>query len=136
VWLPNEEVAKAWMDYVKTGAVRDTTPPPPPTNVKVTAGVDKGPVVTWNAEADFESGIGCFIILRDGQVIGRVPEKAVGKFGRPLYQSMTFHDTPDQPMPEMRFIDQSVKSGEKHTYSVMTVNSVGLNSVLSDRAQQ
>ena len=33
VWLPNEAVAKAWMEYVKTGAVSDTTPPPrcPPT---------------------------------------------------------------------------------------------------------
>jgi hypothetical protein len=132
VWLPNEEVARAWMDYVKTGAVRDTTPPPAPNNVKISVSGDQGTVITWNAEADFESGIGCFIILRDGKVIGRVPEKAVGKFGRPLYQSMTFHDTPDQPMPEMRFIDQSVKSGEKHTYTVMTVNSVGLNSVLSD----
>ena len=28
VWLPNEAVAKAWMEYVKTGAVGDTTPPP------------------------------------------------------------------------------------------------------------
>ena len=27
VWLPNEAVAKAWMEYVKTGAVSDTTPP-------------------------------------------------------------------------------------------------------------
>jgi len=28
VWLPNEAVAKAWMEYVKTGATSDTTPPP------------------------------------------------------------------------------------------------------------
>jgi hypothetical protein len=28
VWLPDERVAKAWMEYVKTGAVGDTTPPP------------------------------------------------------------------------------------------------------------
>ena len=34
VWLPNEAVAKAWMEYVKTGAVGDTTPPPAPTNVQ------------------------------------------------------------------------------------------------------
>ncbi len=25
VWLPNQAVAKAWMEYVKTGAVGDTT---------------------------------------------------------------------------------------------------------------
>ena len=36
VWLPNERVARAWAEYVKTGAVSDTTPPSPPFNVKVT----------------------------------------------------------------------------------------------------
>src|SRR5882724_4513692 len=35
VWLPNEAVAKAWMEYVKTGAVSDTTPPPAPFDVRV-----------------------------------------------------------------------------------------------------
>jgi len=28
--------------------------------------------------------------------------RAIGKFGRPLFQSMTYHHTPSQPMPEMR----------------------------------
>jgi hypothetical protein len=41
---------------------------------------------------------------------------------------MTYHDTPNQPMPEMRFLDSSAKSDEKHIYSVVTVNSVGLKS--------
>ena len=36
VWLPNEAVAKAWMEYVKTGAVGDTTPPPAPTTYEPT----------------------------------------------------------------------------------------------------
>lgn len=27
IWLPDERVAKAWMEYVRTGAVSDTTPP-------------------------------------------------------------------------------------------------------------
>lgn len=34
VWLPNEAVAQAWTEYVKTGATTDTTPPPAPTNVR------------------------------------------------------------------------------------------------------
>jgi hypothetical protein len=41
---------------------------------------------------------------------------------------MTYHDTPDQPMPKMRFVDASAKVGEKHAYAVITVNSVGLKS--------
>ena len=31
VWLPNEKVAKAWMQYVTDTKVADTTPPPAPT---------------------------------------------------------------------------------------------------------
>jgi len=34
-WLPNETLARAWMEYVKDTAVTDTTPPPAPTNLRV-----------------------------------------------------------------------------------------------------
>ena len=60
-WLPNEAVAKAWMEYVKTGAVGDATPPPAPTDVRAAWNADLGIDVTWNAEADIESGIASFI---------------------------------------------------------------------------
>ena len=70
VWLPNEAVAKAWMEYVKTGAVSDTTPPPAPTNVQRVGQGRTGREITWDAEADFESGIRGFIVLRDGQGTG------------------------------------------------------------------
>jgi hypothetical protein len=129
VWLPNEAVARAWMEYVKTGAVGDTTPPPAPTGVQIKEKADGGAEITWQAAADFESGIGGFIILRDGQEVAKVPEKPAGKFGRPLFQSMTYHDTPSQPMPAMRWTDASARPDEKHTYAVVAVNSVGLWSV-------
>src|ERR1039458_10193373 len=77
------------------------------------------------------TGIRNFIVLRDGQEIAQVPENPIGKFGRPLFQSMTYHDTPSQPMPEMRFVDATAKAGEKHSYTIITVNSVGLKSVPS-----
>ena len=128
VWLSNEAVAKAWMEYVKTGATSDRTPPPAPSDVKALAKADQGTEITWNAEADYESGIQQFIVLRDGQELTKVPEKPIGKFGRPLFQSMTYHDTPSQPMPEMHYLDASAKAGEKHTYAVITVNGLGLRS--------
>ncbi len=128
VWLPNEAVAKAWMEYVKTGAVGDTTPPSAPFDVRVTQNGDRQTEISWDAEADFESGIGGFIVMRDGKEFAMVPEKPLGKFGRPLFQSMTYHDTPDQPMPKMRFVDTSAKTGERHSYAVITVNSVELKS--------
>jgi hypothetical protein len=70
-------------------------------------------------------------VLRDGGELAEVPEKPIGKFGRPLFQSMTYHDTPSQPMPEMRYVDATAKAGEPHRYTVISVNSVGLKSAPS-----
>jgi hypothetical protein len=127
-WLPNEAVAKAYAEYVKTGAVGDTTPPPTPFNLQVAAKGDKGVELTWSAEADIESGLSQFIIMRDGKELAKVPEKPRGQFGRPLFQSMTYHDTPSLPMPDMRYLDTTAKPGETHMYTVIAVNSVGLKS--------
>jgi hypothetical protein len=131
-WLPTEAVAKAWAGYVTTGATEDATPPPSPTNVKAAA-TDAGTSVTWDADADFESGLRGFVILRDGKEIATVPEKPVGRFGRPLFQTMSYHDTPEKPLPEMKFVDKAAKPGEKHEYRVIAVNGVGLKSGPSKR---
>ncbi len=128
MWLPSEKLATAWAEYVQVGAVSDTTPPPAPQHVKVAALPDKSIEVTWDADADFESGIQQFVILRDGQAIGSVPEKPVGRFGRPLFQTMSYHDTPEAPVPELKFIDRSNDANEKARYSVQAINSVGLKS--------
>ena len=120
---------------MKTGATSDTTLPPAPCNVKAFSKGERGTEVTWKAEADFESGIQQFIVMRDGQELANVPEKPIGKFGRPLFQSMTYHDTPRQPLPEMRYFDASAKPDEMHTYSIITVNSVGLRSKPSAQAR-
>lgn len=127
VWLPNESFAAAWSEYVQTGAVSDASPPPPPRDVTV-GKTDNGQVrVTWAADADFESGLRQFIILRDGTAIGRVPAEPVGRFGRPLFQGMSYHDTPDAPLPTMEFTDSSPAT-RQHQYSVVSVNSVELSS--------
>jgi pimeloyl-ACP methyl ester carboxylesterase len=129
VWLPNEAVAKAWMEYVKTGTVADTTPPPAPSRVRISAKAGDGVEITWEAEADFESGIGGFAILRDGQELANLPEKPpANSYGRRLFQEMSYHDTPEPPVPEMRYVDRTAKAGEKHSYAVVTINSVGLRS--------
>lgn len=124
-WLPNESVAKAWAQYVATGATEDATPPPAPTNVRLAVGPD-GATLTWDAEADFESGLKGFAILKDGKEIAAWPTKPVGRFGRPLFQTMSYHDTPEKPLPEMKFMD--AKADGKAPYAVVAVNSVGLKS--------
>lgn len=131
-WLPNERIARAWIEYVKTGAVSDATAPPIPVSVKVAADDQRGNVVTWDAEADLESGLQAFVVLRDGEQIGQIPEKPIGRFGRPLFQTMSYHDTPEKPLPEMRFVDATAKPGEKHKYQVIAINSVGVRSEPSE----
>ena len=128
VWLPNEQVARAWAEYVRTGAISDATPPPAASHVRATRKPDQAIELTWDAEADLESGIQAFVIQRDGRELARVPEKPLGRFGRPLFQAMSYHDTPERPLPEMRFIDRSPPSGAKRDYRVIVVNGVGLRS--------
>jgi hypothetical protein len=134
VWLPNEAVARAWEEYVKTGAVDDKSPPPAPFHVKASYRGEQGTQITWNALADFESGIRGFLVLRDGEELAQVPQAPVGRFGRALFQSMTYHDTPSQPLSEMRYLDTSAKPGENRVYSVVTINSAGLKSEPSPAA--
>jgi hypothetical protein len=133
VWMPNEAVAKAWMEYVKTGEVSDTTPPSAPFNVQVSSKGDQGTEIAWSAEADFESGSSGFIVLRDGQELVKLPQTPPATlFGRPLFQVMSYHDTPEKPLQEMRYRDTSAKAGEQHVYAVVSINSVGLRSRASD----
>ena len=99
-WLPNEAIARAWMQYVKDTAVDDKTPPPAPTNVRL-----RGNELSWDAEADLESGLASFIIERDGKFLAKLPEKGNNPFGRPVFQNLQYSDTPTQPLVPMRFTD-------------------------------
>lgn len=125
-WLPDETIARAWMQYVKDTAVTDATPPPAPTNVRV-----QGIELTWEAEADLESGLAGFIIERDGKFLANVPEKGKNPFGRPIFQNLQYSDTPPQPLAPLRHVDTKADPAEVHTYRVIAVNTVGLKSKAS-----
>lgn len=127
VWLPDERVARIWEEYVKTGAASDTTPPPSPVSVSIVNQPDQQAELKWDVHADLESGLRGFVIQRDGQEIARLPEKSVGRFGRPLFQSMSYHDTPEKPLPQMLYVDKDPPAG-KHEYRIIAINSVGLES--------
>jgi hypothetical protein len=128
-WLPNEALAKAWMEYVKDTKVSDITPPPAPTKVRV-----QGNKVTWEAEADLESGLAGFIIARAGQVLVTLPETGKNPFGRPVFQNLQYSDTPTQPLVPMQYTDSKADPANKHTYRVIAVNTVGLKSQPSAEA--
>ena len=130
-WLPNEAIARAWMQYVKDTAVADKTPPPAPTNVRVS-----GNEISWETEADLESGLASFIIERDGQVLANLPEQGKNPFGRPVFQNLQYSDTPTQPLVPLQFTDDKTEPGKSHTYRVIAINTVGLKSSPSEGARK
>jgi hypothetical protein len=131
-WLPNAAVAKIWMEYVRTGTVSGTGAPPTPVNVRVKVDAASGNEITWDAEVDIASGLGGFIVLRDGHGIARLPSQPPQQvYGRPLFQGLSYHDTPFAPLPQMRHVDNSAPAGGKHVYTVIALNSAGVPSVAS-----
>ena len=122
VWLPNGTVARIWQRYVKDTGIGDTSPPPAPTNLQV-----DGATLTWEAEADLESGLARFVIERDGVEIGKV-EGAKNPFGRAIFQGLQYSDTPVMPLVAMQFTDPSPQPGKKHQYRVIAENTAGLRS--------
>jgi hypothetical protein len=135
VWLPNAVVARIWMEYSRTGTVGDADAPPAPVNVRVRAGGNHGNEITWEAEADIISGLGGFIVLRDGHGIVKLPTQVPEVvYGRPLFQGLSFHDTPVAPLPKMLHVDASAQTGVKHKYSVIALNSAGVPSLPSAAA--
>ena len=124
-WLPDKEYARKWSEFVRTGVVGDNTPPPPVTMVTARATAD-GIHVSWKADADFESGIRQFVILRNGKEVGRLPQTLPKKPYRNLYQGKTYGDTPVAGFPKPEFLDPAGKSSDK--YNIVSINSAGLES--------
>ena len=110
-------------DRANRGRLVDFTPPPAPTNVNSHDGV-----LNWVAEADIESGLASFVIERDGQFLANVPEVGKNPYGRPIFQTLQYSDTPSQPLVQMRFTDTKVEAGKIHQYKVIAVNTFGLKS--------
>lgn len=123
IWLPNETIAHAWSQYVKDTLVAATTPPPAPFNLRV-----KDNELTWEAEADLQSGLAGFIIERDGAFLANVPAQPNNPYGRPVFQNLQYSDTPSQPLVPMRFTDAPTEVGKTHRYRVIAVNTAGLKS--------
>jgi hypothetical protein len=116
-WLPNETVAKAWQEFCKTGSVADTTPPPPPTRVRA----HLNGKITWEVQADLESGVRAFNIYRDGKLFG----VAEGE-GKKSFQSHNYGDEPEPRLPRMNF--PYPDPGGKSRYAVSAVNGAGMES--------
>ena len=120
--LPDYTSAVAFREFASTGIVKDATPPEKPYGLKIVPDGEQF-MLTWRAEADLESGIGCFNIYKDGELIGRVPESG-------MYQDYDRNGDQSRPVdpPAMQLQIPS----DKGNYAVETVNRDGLKSDKTD----
>ena len=126
-WLPDEKFAKCWAEFLRHGIVRDSTAPTAP-HVLTARSVDGATRLSWQADADFESGLGGFRIERDGVTIARIPPRPSSRFGKPIFQVMNYSGTPSQPLAKMEFTDVEKKVGKNCEYRIYSINTVGLES--------
>lgn len=126
-WLPSEAFANKWSQFVTSGFVDDTTAPPKVTSLQATRSTD-GVWLSWNPVADFESGLRGFRVIRDGNTVAELPDKPVGRFGRPIFQTMSYSDTPELPLPQPVWLDESQAAHRASKYEVISVNAAGLES--------
>ena len=122
VWLPNGPFAELWELYVRDTEVPDATPPPAPSELRIEDGI-----LSWQAEADLESGLAYFIIEVAGRQVAQVPTRPENRFGRPLFQGLQYSDTPAVPLKQMRW-DGLPAGTALDAVRVVAVNTVGLHS--------
>ena len=126
-WLPDELFASRWATFLRRGNLPDSSEPVAP--YSLVARKDGGSIVlTWKADADFESGLRGFRIERNGETLAQLPEKPKSRYGRPLFQVMGYSDTPSQPLASMQFTDRKPMAIMPCEYRVFSINSAGLES--------
>ncbi len=125
-WFPNIHAARAWQDLSERGSIADGSPPPAPTDATFKK-TDGGWKLTWNAEADIESGIGSFRIYRGDKMLGEV-RGTVDKRWNPHghYHAWNYSD---QPLKGTEFPEKAYTiNGSTDEISVTTVNQSGVES--------
>jgi hypothetical protein len=123
-WIPNESIAKAWAEYQKDGAVSDGTPPPAPKNVTVS----RDGLLSWDCDADLESGLSHMILLRQGKPIAEIRATGNHPFGRQILQGLQYSDTPTLPLTPMTYAIADFSDGTEDEYQLVAVNTAGLQS--------
>ncbi len=123
-WIPNESIAKAWAEYQKDGAVSDGTPPPAPKNVTVS----RDGLLSWDCDADLESGLSHMILLRQGKPIAEIRAAGNHPFGRQILQGLQYSDTPTLPLTPMTYAIADFSDGTEDEYQLVAVNTAGLQS--------
>lgn len=121
-WLPDSVMALKWREFSITGTIIDRTPPPAPSEAKLTRRHNVTVSVTWKADADIESGISHFNIYKDNQLIGRFPSTGA-------YQQFDTNGDDAYPLvlPPLQ-TDITLLWNENAKITISTVNHFGLES--------
>lgn len=121
-WLPDSALASKWREYVITGTIIDRTPPPAPYDLRVDRRHNVTVSITWNADADIESGISHFNIYKDNQLVGRFPSTGT-------YQQFDTNGDDAYPLvPQPLQMDITLLWNDPSIISISTVNHFGLES--------
>ncbi|NJL53422.1 MAG: fibronectin type III domain-containing protein [Hydrococcus sp. SU_1_0] len=111
-WLPNEETARKWQEYVTIGKIKPTRKPTAPNNVQATQINAQEVLITWDFTPDLENGLPSFRIYRDNSLIQTLEG-----------QKHNFGDAPDATKIVLEFRDQQAKPGSN--YTVAAFNQLG-----------
>ncbi len=111
-WLPNEETARKWQQYVNTGKISPIQKPMAPTALTATSIAPMTVLLTWNHRPDLENGLPSFRIYRNNSLI----ETWKG-------QGHNFGDAADPPKMVLEFQDK--KATLDASYSVGAFNDLG-----------
>jgi len=128
-WFPNSRMASLWREYCITtggaGKVKDSTLPPAPYNLAGSYS-NRSITITWDCDADLETGIKTFVVYRNGTLLkrmtysGSTPQNYLGTTG---FQEYGFNDDPNpNPAPAMTYTDATVADTGTYTFQVSCVN--------------
>ena len=112
VWLPNEEVARKWQEYVTIGKVSPTRKPKAPNEVHIRKAGAREVMITWNYTPDLENGLPSFRIYRNNSLVQTLEG-----------QSPSFGDNPKPDQIALEFRDRKAKANS--VYQVAAFNELG-----------
>ncbi|MDB5050948.1 MAG: hypothetical protein JWO30_4019 [Fibrobacteres bacterium] len=122
-WFPDESFAKRWKEYMVIGTQKDSTQPPSPYNLAGSYS-NKQLKLTWDSDADLETGIKTFIIYRNGTPLTTLQYNTTTLFTKATgFQRWNDGDNPaPAPAPTMTYTDNNLSDATTYTYQISTVN--------------
>jgi hypothetical protein len=112
VWLPDEEVARKWQQYLRTGKPLPTGKPLAPSKVEIVETEPNKILLRWKYTPDLENGLPSFHIYRNNALIG-------------TFQGQKYNSS-DAPVPSnIKLEFQSTGERQNSVYIVSAFNTLG-----------